>query len=1782
MFILFLLAPTIFASTTWAASALPVVVELEPNDAPQQAVSFSAPAMLSGTMVSANDQDAFLWRISDADALKPWTLTLEGLPDALTGVSLIAVTYGPDPNDSQAGTEVVTDTEKLLTFGIRDGSRPVTKPDLWLPAGDYLVGFFSAGQQGGYRPPTLGAAVDTMSAGAAPVDQAEVDALSSYRFRIEPGKAPGLRTVTPHVDQAQALSLRLPGGVAELAGGVTWYQFEVSEERSQSRWQVEGAIMLARNASIQLIDAAATVLAKAQTDGAGRYRLPNLTLAPGQYFLKLDDGEATPAVRSLSLRAVGEVVAGAEREPNDTRALANRITFAETLTGAIDKASEADYFEFALTDEEATQSLSIILESETLTSVQFCLLDFAGAGRLCRSGQPPIALSDLHLEPGTHGLSVARSQDLGAYRILHQSGEPPNAVAEREPNNLAKDATLLGRKRLLKGTIDEQDTDYFTLITTGEPQLWRLQVVGDGMHDLSYLPQNDMGSQRVRAKGGVRRLRLDNLFLLPGRHQFSLTGKQAGKYVLRAIPLGPPDTRLEREPNNSNGLAHPLALNHKAIGLLNESSDYDYFRFHIPAVQRVQLSLRIPADAGVSVSLYWDGGRVKEYALRSGESISERLRLEPGDYYLQLSPYTTSEAEYELVVEQISDLPASSDVEPNDSALTASAWPDNGLLNGSVGVSRAGADWYRLPAFEQPTTVLINGEKGPRFSVVDASRKKVTEAVPLETGGWRAEIPAQQETYLYVYGSSEYRWTVATEGSVVEPKEPLPLSLRLEAPKQGIAAFAQVAQRLPATLMLKNTALEPVSFDLQAATIDHKWQLALSETRTTIPANAEQQLPVDVLIAPDAWPDQPVTLSVVARAENRRPAQAKLALNAQRQTPPLNPQRQVLLPKALQGHVNVAAARFGATLVGKEEGNSSALTDGLLILGDYFLTKRIASTGPASIEPVIDLVGDEPVTVTGFSFHPFGLQDGQPAQRNARKVSVALSVDGQNFTTVLTTPLTAHTHEQAFALPQPQPARFAKLTLLDSTDVLISLGEWKVFADPQSVPSLKQPNIALPEVGGHIVSARPVWPNYSYDETMLTEKADAVSMRMQANVDAQWVLGFHHNRVARVGRILWRDAAEGNRFTSVALSSSLTSPQGPWTSLGTWDLSAEGNKQWLPSQPTWARFIRFDVADAAPRETIRVPDQISVIEAPDEHGSILGEWGHNTADGPYERTHPPVLVASAGEVPEHRMRNKALLLEPAQWRDGVVRLNDYDNWYRVSVPSGHNILNVTLRGHPTVRAQAALYNTAEEELELTQSGSEPGERLLTATVVPGDYWLKVSEPPRSVVFTWDTSGSTAAVRPIIAQAVLNYVKDVKPGSDEAHMLPFGGGFLSRQWLDQPYMLQSVLNDYNGAGDSSEAETALVQASTKLKDRQGQRIIVLITDAATNRDRNLWPTLDAVRPMIIAMGVSSRGAFGSKPPREQDLLEDWSMVGEGYYEYVENVGSVARAFDRASARIRGPAPYQVRMQTRFEAEPEPGWLLIKPAPADQPPSVELPKPTLEVVLDASGSMLQRLEGKRRYQIARETLNKLVQEQLPENTQFALRVFGHKEAGSCRTDLALPLAPLNRSATTSLLEKIVPQNLARTPIADSLKAAAADLSGVQGEKTVLLITDGEETCDGDAEAAITALRDAGLDTVVNIIGFAVDDEALQATFERWAIAGGGAYRSADSADSLSASVATLSSRKFDVYDSKGMFVGGGFTGDPPLTLPAGSYEVRFGERHRYPVQIPAGQTRTVLVR
>jgi hypothetical protein len=153
------------------------------------------------------------------------------------------------------------------------------------------------------------------------------------------------------------------------------------------------------------------------------------------------------------------------------------------------------------------------------------------------------------------------------------------------------------------------------------------------------------------------------------------------------------------------------------------------------------------------------------------------------------------------------------------------------------------------------------------------------------------------------------------------------------------------------------------------------------------------------------------------------------------------------------------------------------------------------------------------------------------------------------------------------------------------------------------------------------------------------------------------------------------------------------------------------------------------------------------------------------------------------------------------------------------------------------------------------------------------------------------------------------------------------------------------------------------------------------------------------------------------------------------------------------------------------------------------------------------------------------------------------------------ISADLAPLDPAKASKTIQSVNAMNLAKTPIADSLARVESDLKKAPGRKMVVLVTDGEEACGGKHQEVIQKLQDKGFDVILNIVGFAIDDDTLEAQFESWADLGEGRYFSAKSQEGLSESLKEALRTSFAVYDAASTLVVEGMVGGEPLQLEQG---------------------------
>ncbi|GEM_PF-3126253 len=179
----------------------------------------------------------------------------------------------------------------------------------------------------------------------------------------------------------------------------------------------------------------------------------------------------------------------------------------------------------------------------------------------------------------------------------------------------------------------------------------------------------------------------------------------------------------------------------------------------------------------------------------------------------------------------------------------------------------------------------------------------------------------------------------------------------------------------------------------------------------------------------------------------------------------------------------------------------------------------------------------------------------------------------------------------------------------------------------------------------------------------------------------------------------------------------------------------------------------------------------------------------------------------------------------------------------------------------------------------------------------------------------------------------------------------------------------------------------------------------------------------------------------------------------------------------------------------------------------------------IVFDASGSMLELFDGGTRLAAAKGAVFDFLNTQ--SGNAVGLRMYAHvnhagDQPGACvETALVTDFTASYDSIKTQITQAQAVGSY--TPTAYALTQAAGDFT-VGNDNTLILLTDGKETCDGDPAAAAAALRAAGIDVTVHVIGLGVDAET-RTELQGIAQAGGGEYFDASDTASLASSFSAI---------------------------------------------------------
>ncbi|HMB30419.1 MAG TPA: VWA domain-containing protein [Desulfohalobiaceae bacterium] len=183
------------------------------------------------------------------------------------------------------------------------------------------------------------------------------------------------------------------------------------------------------------------------------------------------------------------------------------------------------------------------------------------------------------------------------------------------------------------------------------------------------------------------------------------------------------------------------------------------------------------------------------------------------------------------------------------------------------------------------------------------------------------------------------------------------------------------------------------------------------------------------------------------------------------------------------------------------------------------------------------------------------------------------------------------------------------------------------------------------------------------------------------------------------------------------------------------------------------------------------------------------------------------------------------------------------------------------------------------------------------------------------------------------------------------------------------------------------------------------------------------------------------------------------------------------------------------------------------------------PEVMFILDGSGSMWGKAGGQTKIEAAKQVMTTIIPE-LPKEVRFGLVAYGHRRKGDCKdVETLIQSGSTDKDALLKSVQAISPKG--KTPIAASIKMVVDSLKTKENETTIILVSDGMETCHEDPCGLVQELSDSGIKFVLHVVGFDVDEQGRK-QLQCLAKAGKGNFFAVNDANSLLAALQKVNKR------------------------------------------------------
>jgi Mg-chelatase subunit ChlD len=777
------------------------------------------------------------------------------------------------------------------------------------------------------------------------------------------------------------------------------------------------------------------------------------------------------------------------------------------------------------------------------------------------------------------------------------------------------------------------------------------------------------------------------------------------------------------------------------------------------------------------------------------------------------------------------------------------------------------------------------------------------------------------------------------------------------------------------------------------------------------------------------------------------------------------------------------------------------------------------------------------------------------------------------FEHVATARLRWELQRQIIPLPDGTRGRFLKLEVLKNfgarSVVIAEVGVIERDSRKRSIVEDAEIDLANVASGGVLVRYTGYADGQSAANLFDSEGRGTGWLSNDRYFPQDFTIAFKNDHLALVDKVrltLSPKAPDGSWPSEVAIALSQRSPLDGFVEIERFPVEKRAGSQTFTVGQE-ARFVKVRLLDnhGADRTSL---GEIAVIEGRRDGYTpvLLRDTPMHLIKQPNQEKEEKIDEDTVPEIePNDEAANANTLPLNGKLRGEINPLGEVDFFALPVFESEASALTLNYSGRPYIRHGLSLLDGSGSVISHFDPGDLPAsDARLTFALSGAEKYLKLTEPPASVVVIWDTSGSMHGSEKDLERAVREYIRRAPP-HQQINLIRFSSDVevLLHAFTSDKTRLQAAIDDNVQPKGGTRLYDAILEGMKLLVDIQGNRAIVVMTDGEDNGQTwhdAFWRQIDRNRIRLYTIGLGhglKHYAYAYATSGER-ILRHLAMATDGAAFFTLESSALRDFYKRIADQLSHPATYFLTPTV------ERGYGKLRlVATAEQVPSAAMP--AVHLIYDLSGSMSERGSGGQlKYVMAQNAIYAAL-DSLPDGAPFGFTVYGARipeKAGKDKacTDIVTlqKLGPLDKQAVKDFVAKRKPKG-GTTPLVRSVRHVAEDFAGKNGG-IIIAVTDGIEECDPDPIATIDELKGGKLQYLeLNVVGFALQDPEAREMMETIAKVGGGRYFDAADTDALAQALKEAMAAKYTVRDAANRAVASGTIDGGDITVPAGFYRV-----------------------